>query len=379
MSAAASSSGAARRSLAGRATELAQLRARLAGDGGLIYLHGEAGVGKSALARELVHGAIAEGRTAVILDAEGLGPAELPARIGEALSGVTLVVLDAAERLEELAARLLHEALPQGPRLTVLVVSRRAPTLSWRRARGGWQVETLCLGRLSDEAIRTVVRGRIAASHLERAVEFAAGHPLLAEAYVDALRSGADAARATQLAALAAAELFEDIWRPERWRTLAVVAAQPATTYTRLLDVLGAEAADAEFAWLCTRPWVTSTPEGLVPHSVFRTAFLALLRVHAPSLLAPDLAEVESAAAPVAGELAVAPATGAAERLRELGETARLSERERQVLDLIVLGRSHAEIGSVLGISGRTARFHQSNVLRKLGAESRLDLLRLLL
>jgi DNA-binding response OmpR family regulator len=56
-----------------------------------------------------------------------------------------------------------------------------------------------------------------------------------------------------------------------------------------------------------------------------------------------------------------------------------LSQRERQVLDLLLLGRSHQEIASVLGISARTSKYHQANVLDKLGADSRVDLVRIFL
>src|SRR5262249_25102284 len=66
-------------------------------------------------------------------------------------------------------------------------------------------------------------------------------------------------------------------------------------------------------------------------------------------------------------------------RIESLADRATLSERERQVLNLIVYGRSAREIGEVLGISARTAKFHQANILEKLGADSRLDLLRLFL
>ncbi|MBX3158510.1 MAG: response regulator transcription factor [Deltaproteobacteria bacterium] len=54
-----------------------------------------------------------------------------------------------------------------------------------------------------------------------------------------------------------------------------------------------------------------------------------------------------------------------------------LTARERAVLDLLLLGRTHDEIALVLGISERTSRFHQANLLEKLGADSRNDLLRL--
>jgi DNA-binding NarL/FixJ family response regulator len=63
----------------------------------------------------------------------------------------------------------------------------------------------------------------------------------------------------------------------------------------------------------------------------------------------------------------------------EIIEQARLTDREREVLDLLLLGRTHEDIAVALGISERTARFHQTNLLEKLGAESRLDLMRLFL
>jgi DNA-binding CsgD family transcriptional regulator len=56
-----------------------------------------------------------------------------------------------------------------------------------------------------------------------------------------------------------------------------------------------------------------------------------------------------------------------------------LSRRELNVLDLLLLGRISAEIARALGITERTARFHVSNILAKLEADSRADLLRLLL
>jgi len=56
-----------------------------------------------------------------------------------------------------------------------------------------------------------------------------------------------------------------------------------------------------------------------------------------------------------------------------------LSPQEQTVLELLVLGRTHRDIGLVMGISTRTVRFHQTNLLEKLGAESRADLLRLLM
>jgi DNA-binding NarL/FixJ family response regulator len=56
-----------------------------------------------------------------------------------------------------------------------------------------------------------------------------------------------------------------------------------------------------------------------------------------------------------------------------------LSERERQVLRLLLRGRGVEDIATMLEIAPRTVKFHQANVLQKLGADSRQDLLRVVL
>jgi PAS domain S-box-containing protein len=65
--------------------------------------------------------------------------------------------------------------------------------------------------------------------------------------------------------------------------------------------------------------------------------------------------------------------------LAELARKAQLSDRECQVLDELVLGYTLDEIARHLRISPRTVKFHQTNLLAKLGVSSRSDLLRLLL
>jgi len=66
-------------------------------------------------------------------------------------------------------------------------------------------------------------------------------------------------------------------------------------------------------------------------------------------------------------------------KLDELSERARLSKRERDVLGHLIYGHPLEEIASTLGISQRTVKFHQTNLLQKLGADSRSDLMRLVL
>jgi DNA-binding CsgD family transcriptional regulator len=66
-------------------------------------------------------------------------------------------------------------------------------------------------------------------------------------------------------------------------------------------------------------------------------------------------------------------------RVDELAEAHALTHREREILQFLLLGRSSEEIASALGITPRTVKYHQQNLLRKLGADSRVDLTRLLL
>lgn len=54
---------------------------------------------------------------------------------------------------------------------------------------------------------------------------------------------------------------------------------------------------------------------------------------------------------------------------------AHLTDREQQVLDLILTARSNREIARELGIAEQTVQAHVGRLLRKTGAENRIDLL----
>jgi two-component system, NarL family, response regulator NreC len=53
-----------------------------------------------------------------------------------------------------------------------------------------------------------------------------------------------------------------------------------------------------------------------------------------------------------------------------------LSDREREVLRLIALGHTNAEIASMLYVSVRTVENHRASVMRKLGLRTRAELVR---
>jgi two-component system response regulator NreC len=54
----------------------------------------------------------------------------------------------------------------------------------------------------------------------------------------------------------------------------------------------------------------------------------------------------------------------------------RISSREREILQLIAEGKTNSEIGKLLSISTRTVETHRTNLMRKLGISSQIDIIR---
>ncbi|MCX8068054.1 MAG: response regulator transcription factor [Anaerolineae bacterium] len=93
-----------------------------------------------------------------------------------------------------------------------------------------------------------------------------------------------------------------------------------------------------------------------------------LLKEEAPEAI------VEAIRAAARGGMYFSP--GVADLVRAVLEgkgPAKLTDREREVLRLMAEGLSNKEIALRLGLSERTAAFHVSNVLQKLGAASRTE------
>jgi PAS domain S-box-containing protein len=64
-------------------------------------------------------------------------------------------------------------------------------------------------------------------------------------------------------------------------------------------------------------------------------------------------------------------------KLAALARRARLTERETSVFVHLLAGRSLEDVSMLTNLSRRTVKFHQGNILQKLGVDSRIDLIRL--
>jgi NarL family two-component system response regulator LiaR len=116
---------------------------------------------------------------------------------------------------------------------------------------------------------------------------------------------------------------------------------------------------------------LTSFQKGeLVQRALQAGAISYLLKDVGMDELAQAIRSAASGQAVLAPEAAKALAE-AAKQPHELGSD--LTEREREVLSLIVDGKSNAEIAGLLSVSLSTARFHVSTILSKLGAANRAE------
>jgi len=61
------------------------------------------------------------------------------------------------------------------------------------------------------------------------------------------------------------------------------------------------------------------------------------------------------------------------ENQHDLGKHTELTNREKDVLNLLRIGKTNKEIAIELSVSKRTVEFHVSNVLKKLGARNRAE------
>ena len=78
------------------------------------------------------------------------------------------------------------------------------------------------------------------------------------------------------------------------------------------------------------------------------------------------------------GDVAEAPAAAAPRPGSSTTRESRLSDREREVAELLLQGMPYRDIGSQLFISAKTVEHHVARIRRRLGAESRSELISML-
>jgi DNA-binding CsgD family transcriptional regulator/tetratricopeptide (TPR) repeat protein len=193
-----------------------------------------------------------------------------------------------------------------------------------------------------------------------------------AEAHLDRLRELADgrsggspvAAAHLATASALAAELASDrVGLPDRW-------AAAANAWQRLSWV-------HRVAWCRYR----EAEARLVAGDARRTAEVALREAHAIAVeleARPLREEIEGLARRARLDLGPGPeiaaaAAGQVPAPPTPADPHGLTEREREVLGLLVAGRTNREIGEALFISPKTAGVHVSNILGKLGAVNRVE------
>jgi two-component system response regulator NreC len=91
---------------------------------------------------------------------------------------------------------------------------------------------------------------------------------------------------------------------------------------------------------------------------------------------AADAELVQAVRSAAAGDTYLQPALGARLAAGEIRQADELSERERDVLRLIALGHTNAEVAEQLYISIRTVESHRAHIQQKLRLSSRAELVR---
>ena len=157
-----------------------------------------------------------------------------------------------------------------------------------------------------------------------------------------------------------------------------VDAVQPDVV---LLDLKLSAGSDFEGLSLCARLSATHPDLGLLVLTTFLDEDLVVRAVHAGArgyvVKDVDTTELVRAIRAIsAGESAFDSRSAAAvvRSLNGRGEAReQLTNREVEVLRLLAAGLSNAKIGEQLFISATTAKFHVSNIMRKLGVSRRAE------
>ncbi|MFC4857904.1 AAA family ATPase [Actinophytocola glycyrrhizae] len=282
------------RAFVGRKEELAAFDEALCGDGGVLFVHGPGGVGKSALLRRFAQRAEEAGRTVLTLDGRVLdeSPAAFMSRTGPmlALADESAVLLvDTFERLHGMESWLRERFLPTLPVGALVVVAGRTPPDMMWRADPGWAdlLRVIGLGDLEPMDATALLDSRGVAGELhDPLLAFAGGHPLAlslgAAAAVDDSATDSRWTPTHEVVATLLDQLVGEVPGPAHRHALEVCAHTYMSTQDLLRAMLPDEDAAALFSWLRRLPFVQSGPFGLYPHDLVREILETDLRWRDP-------------------------------------------------------------------------------------------------
>lgn len=164
-----------------------------------------------------------------------------------------------------------------------------------------------------------------------------------------------------RVAAFDSAEAFLDVWREAMAGCLVLDVRMPGMSGLELFEELGRRR--------CTLPVIFITGHGDVPMAV------AALKKGAADFIEKPFADRDMLN--LVEQCLQQERASRGKRLQE-ADTARrlehLTQREREVLDLIIAGKLNKQIADVLGISIKTVEVHRARVMEKMGAHSLAEL-----
>jgi transcriptional regulator/AAA ATPase-like protein len=291
-----------RQAFVGREVELAVL-SQVLGEGGplVAFVHGVAGIGKSALLKAFARSARERGATVLRIDCGNIEPtdrgflSELRRAVGAGEAGdpveriaaldppvVLLVDTYEAFRISDAWLRqVLLAGLPTNARM--VIAGRDAPSIAWFGALG-WSgsLAALELGPLGEKEAHELLRpSGLAPAQVHRINRIARGHPLAlcvaAAAAVGAVPEPALEELVTQRVMEELAHRYLEQLDPLTRRTLDAASVVRRTTPPLLGAMLGDAAPQDAFERLASLPFVHAASDGLTLHETLQQAIATRL------------------------------------------------------------------------------------------------------
>jgi len=282
----------------------------------VLWVYGPGGIGKSTLLRAFAETARNAGYLLAQVDGGRVMPtpdgirsavwesltAGIDARTGPAPGSVpakpSMIMLDAAERLQPVEGWLREDFLPALPAETrVIIAGRRPPDATWR-SDPGWRdlLRVVALRNLSPDQTRTLLQVEgVSTDLLDQVMALTHGHPLAVSLLIDAVRRsgrGTDVPQTLQdLPDVVTALLNQMVEHAPTIRhraALQVAAHASATTEPLLRAALPADAEEASelWEWLRDLTIMEEAQAGIFPHDVARDVLEADLRRRDPNTYA---------------------------------------------------------------------------------------------